>query len=250
MNSLFKIDKTLVDNMNQNRSFIVITHKETRNESKGLPELPLGEPALLDSDAQLPQAVRDKARDLLHGAQAKAQQTIQAATARAEEIKNEARLEGYDAGMADAAGKIAEGTAAQNEEARALIEEIAEYRDGLYQQLHESVLPLAMDIAEKIINIQLQKDDKVYMEIAKKAVMGLKKSDDFMLRVGRGEFDKYFRDGGQWLREGTDCGDFEVVCDPGLEPGSLVIESDDEVVNAGVAMQLEKTWQYLKEQVE
>ena len=247
---MFKIDKTLVENMNQNRSFIVITHKETKEDSKGSSELELGEAALLDSEAQIPQAVRDKARDLLHGTQAKAQQIIQGATARAEEIKSEARLEGYDSGMADAAEKIAEITAAQNQEARALIEEIAGYRDKLYQQLHESVLPLAMDIAEKIINIQLQKDDRVYMEIAKKAVLGLKKSDDFMLRVGRGEFDKYFRDGGQWLREETDCGDFEVVCDPGLEAGSLVIESDDEVVNAGIAMQLEKAREYLKEQVE
>ena len=247
---MFKIDKTLVENMNQNRSFIVITHKETREGSKNPSELELGEAALMDSEAQIPQAVRDKARDLLHNTQAKAQQIIQSATARAEEIKSEARLEGYDAGMAEASQKIAEVTAAQNQEARALIEEIAEYRDNLYQQLHESVLPLAMDIAEKIINIQLQKDDRVYIEIAKKAVLGLKRTDDFMLRVGRGEFDKYFKDGGQWLREETGCGDFEVVCDPGLEAGSLVIESDDEVINAGIAMQLEKTREYLKEQVE
>lgn len=247
---MFKIDKTLVDNMNQNRSFIVITHKENRGAPKGLPDMPLGEPALLDSDAQIPQAVRDKARDLLHSAQAKAQQILQGATARAEEIKSEARQEGYDAGLADAAAKIAEETAAQNEKARALIKEIAQYRDGLYDKLQESVLPLAMDIAEKIINIQLQNDDRVYMEIAKKAVAGLKQSDDFILRMGREEYDKYFRDGGQWLREETGCGEFEAVCDPGLEPGSLVIESDDEVVNAGIAMQLEKTRQYLKEQVE
>ena len=247
---MFKIDKTLVDNMNQNRSFIVITHKETRKESGGASEMLLGEAALLDSDIQIPQPVRDKARDLLHGAQAKAQQILQGATARAEEIKNVARQEGCDAGMADAAAKIAEETAAQNEEARVLIEETAHYREELYGQLQESVLPLAMDIAEKIINIQLQKDDRVYMEIAKKAVLGLKQSDDFMLRVSRGEFDKYFRDGGQWLREGTDCGDFEAVCDSSLEPGDLVIESNDEVINAGIAMQLDKTRQYLKEQVE
>ena len=144
---MFKIDKTLVENMNQNRSFIVITHKETKEESRGSSEPELGEPVLVDSEAQIPQAVRDKARDLLHSTQAKAHQIIQGATARAEEIKSEARLEGYDAGMADAAEKIAEVTATQNQEVGALIEEIAGYRDNLYQQLHESVLSLAMDIA-------------------------------------------------------------------------------------------------------
>ena len=247
---MFKIDKTLVNNMNQNRSFIVITHKETKEKPKSMPELPLSEPALLDSDTQIPQAVRDKARELLHSAQAKAQQILQSAAAKAEEIQSAARLEGYDAGLSDADRKIAEATAAQNEKTMALIEEITAYRDGLYEELHQSVLPLAMDIAEKIINIQLQKDDSVYMEIAKKAVLELKQSDDFILRVSRGEFEKYFRDGGQWLREGTDCGEFEVVCDPGLEPGGLVIESDEEIINAGIEMQLEKTRQYLKEQVD
>ena len=31
---LYKIDKTMVDNMNQNRSFIVITHKETHRKTR------------------------------------------------------------------------------------------------------------------------------------------------------------------------------------------------------------------------
>jgi len=245
---LFKIDRTLVDNMNQNRSFIVITHKETHKEPSS--EALMSDPGLLDSDTQIPQAVRDKARELLHSAQARAQQTIQAATVRAEEIKAQAQKEGFDTGMKDAAQKITAMTDAQNEQARALIQEVSVYRDGLYDALQDSVLGLSMDIAEKIINTELQKDDKVYMEIAKKAVAGLKQADDFTLRIGRGEFDKYFKDGAQWLREGTDCGDFEAVCDPNLEPGALVIESDDEIVNAGVTMQLEKTRQYLEEQVE
>ena len=247
---MFKIDKTLVDNMNMNRSFIVITHKETHKDSeKEQADLALNESSLLDSDQQIPPAVREKARDLLHGAQAKAQQVIQGATARAEEMKASAWQEGYDAGMTDAAQNIADMTDVQMEKTRVLIEEVAAYRDGLHQELQESVLSLSMDIAEKIINIQLQKDDRVYMEIAKKAVLGLKRADDFSLRVGRREFDKYFRDGGQWLREQTECGNFEVVCDPGLEPGGLMVESNEEVVNAGIKMQLDKTRQYLKEQV-
>ena len=245
---MFKIDRTLVDNMNQNRSFIVITHKETRKENPL--ELPIGGPGLLDNDEQIPQPVRDKARELLQSAQARAQQTIQAATARAEEIKAQAQKDGFDAGMESAADKITAMKDELSAQAQTLIEEISAYRDELYGALQDSVLGLAMDIAEKIINSELEKDDKVYMEIAKKAVSGLKQADDFTLRVSRGEFDKYFKDGGQWLREGTDCGEFEAVCDPNLEPGALVIESDDEIVNAGVALQLEKTRQYLEEQVD
>ena len=67
---MFKIDKTMVDNMNQNRSYIVITHKETHRETA--PEISAGGPELLESDGQLPQAVRDKARELIQSAQARA----------------------------------------------------------------------------------------------------------------------------------------------------------------------------------
>jgi len=245
---LFKIDKSMVDNMNQNRSFIVITHKETHKDTA--PEISAGGPELLEKDEQLPQALRDRARELIQNAQMRAQQTIQAATARAEEIRAQAHKEGYDAGMKLADSKIAEMEAALSVQTRKLIEEVTAYRNELYDTLQDSVLNLAMDIAEKIINIELQRDDKVFMEIAKKAVAGLKQADSFALRVSRGEFDKYFKDGGAWLREATGCGEFEAVCDPSLEPGSLVLESDEEVINASVAVQLEKTRQYLEEQVE
>ncbi|NLT97463.1 MAG: hypothetical protein GXW96_04785 [Christensenellaceae bacterium] len=245
---MFKIDKSMVDNMNQNRSFIVITHKETHKDTA--PEISAGGPELLEKDEQLPQALRDRARELIQNAQMRAQQTIQAATARAEEIRAQAHKEGYDAGMKLADSKIAEMEAALSVQTRKLIEEVTAYRNELYDTLQDSVLNLAMDIAEKIINIELQRDDKVFMEIAKKAVAGLKQADSFALRVSRGEFDKYFKDGGAWLREATGCGEFEAVCDPSLEPGSLVLESDEEVINASVAVQLEKTRQYLEEQVE
>ncbi|MGI5918240.1 MAG: FliH/SctL family protein [Christensenellales bacterium] len=245
---MFKIDKSMVDNMNQNRSFIVITHKETHRDTA--PEISAGGPELLEKDEQLPQALRDRARELMQSAQKRAQQTIQAATARAEEIKAQAKKEGYDAGMKLADSKIAEMEAALSAQTRKLLEEVTAYRNELYDALQDSVLNLAMDIAEKILNVELQRDDKVYMEIAKKAVAGLKQADDFTLRVSRGEFDKYFRDGGAWLREATGCGEFEAVCDPNLEPGSLVLESDEEIINASVAVQLEKTRQYLEEQVE
>ncbi len=243
---MFKIDKTLVDNMNQKRSFIVITHKPKED----IKELLIDETALLDADTQMPQAVRDRAQELLQSAQVKAQKLAKAAECEAETLKNDAREQGYNEGMADAAEKIEQVIAARNEEASALIKELAAYKNDLYVKLMDSVLPLAMDIAEKIINIELQKDDRVYMEIAKKAVLELKQSDSFTVRVGRGEFDKYFKDGGQWLREQTGSGAFEVICDPGLAAGDLVIESDEEVVNASIAMQLEKTQQYLREQVE
>jgi len=245
---LFKIDKSMVDNMNQNRSFIVITHKETHKDTA--PEISAGGPELLEKDEQLPQALRDRARELIQNAQMRAQQTIQAATARAEEIRAQAHKEGYDAGMKLADSKIAEMEAALSAQTRKLIEEVTAYRNELYDALQDSVLGLAMDIAEKIIKIELQRNDKVYMEIAKKAVAELKQADEFTLRVSRGEFDKYFKDGGAWLREATGCGEFEAVCDPSLEPGSLVLESDEEVINASVAVQLEKTRQYLEEQVE
>jgi len=245
---LFKIDKTMVDNMNQNRSFIVITHKETQKESA--PEISAGGPELLEKDEQLPQALRDRAHDLIQNAQARAQQIIQAATTRAVEIRSQAQKEGYDAGMKLAENKISEMEAALSAQTRKLIEEVSAYRDELYNALQDSVLNLAMDIAEKIINLELQRDDKAYMEIAKKVVAGLKQSDDFTLRVSRGEFDKYFKDGGAWLRETTGCGEFEAVCDPSLEPGGLVVESNEEIIDASVSIQLEKTRQHLEEQVE
>lgn len=235
---MFKIDKTLVDNMNMNKSCIVITHKETTKK-------PLShEKITLNDDSDLPPEIREKAKEFMQSANIKAQQIISNALAEAEQIKEEARQLGISEGLEEAQNKHDE----HYKELQNVISKMEVYREGLFEDLQSNILDLSIDIAEKIINITLEKDDTAYKELVKNAVESIKRTDKFALYVSRSEYEKFFKDCPQWLKSQTECGEYDVYCDASMQKGDCIIESEKEIVDAGVSRQLKKVRQHLKDQ--
>lgn len=242
---MFKIDKTLVSNMNMNRSCIVITHKETVRE-----KTPKHEMMTLEDDKQLPEEIRGMAREYVESANLKAEQILSLARMQAEDIKEQARQEGYAQGLCEGAAQSQEQLRSRVEELGGALDQIEAYRASLFDALSAQILDLSLGIAEKIINTELDKDDTAYKELVKKAVESLKKSDDFTLSVSRQDYERFFKDSAQWLSEQTGCGLYQAESDPHMKKGDCVIESENEILDAGVSMQLKKIRQHLSEQVE
>jgi flagellar assembly protein FliH len=238
---LFRIDKSFVERMNLNKEVVVITNKEI-STSKPKPQSP-------PPSAPAPTPVQDAAlEEMRKKAKAQAEQLIVKARERAKEIEETAKKEGYKDGYRDGfqeGKKAAEREMdalirAQTEDARCVFEKLEAYKQDLYQDLLDNVLRLSFDIAEKIININLERDDLIYREIAKKAILALESSTKVTLRVSSSEYDRFFGEGGQWLSNEVGGLPLEVVCDPLMEPGGCIAESEDGIVNAGVQDQLQK----------
>lgn len=223
---MFRIDKSFVESININKEFVVITPKEVFEEPETLP--PVEEKPVLTE------------QDILRNAEASAKRIIAEARAGADEIKKTAREEGYRDGREQGLREIDALIQAQTEDARQVFEKLEAYKRDLHQDLLDNVLGLSFDISEKIVNIHLKRDDTVYVDIAKKAIQALNASSKFALHVSRSEYDRFFKEGGQWLRDEIGCVPFDVVCDPYVEEGGCIVESDEGVVNAGVREQLGK----------
>lgn len=246
MSCLYKIDKTLVDNMNLNRSCLVIMPKVTvRREEKAL------ERALSLEDAdKLPPEVRELAEKYLDDAGENARQILYNARVDAEQIREEARREGNAQGLEQGRQEAAAELEAGNERVRDVLTRVEAYRRELYDMLEADVLSLSMEVARKIIDIHLEKDDRVFRDIVKKAVGSVHHADRFSLYVSKDDYERYFKDGAQWLRDETQRGAVEVFADANLPGGSCIVEADSEIVDAGIPMQLGKISQYLDERVE
>jgi flagellar assembly protein FliH len=225
---LFRIDKSFVDSININKEFVVITPKAVfENAQKQQPATEEERPPVTE-------------QDILRAASAKAERTVEEATQAAEQIKKDAWQEGYQEGRKLARQEFDALVNAQKADASRVFGKIEAYKQELYRELLDSVLGLSFDIASKIINIQLEKDDTVYEEIAKAAIRALNSSPKFTLRVSRAEYERFFAEGGQWLQEKIGCAPFEVICDAYMDEGGCIAESDEGVVNAGVAEQMDK----------
>ena len=224
---MFRIDKSFVENMNLNKEFVVITPKEIENTPPPLPAAEAQKPAVTE-------------QDILRNAAAKAERMIADAKAAAEEMERAARQEGYREGREQGQREMEALISAQAGDAKRVFEKLEVYKRDLHEDLQNNVLGLSFDIAEKIINLHLKKDDTLYVGIAKAAIQALNSSSKFALRLNRSEYDRFFGKGGQWLCDEIGCAPFEVVCDPFMAEGGCIVESDEGVVNAGVSEQLSK----------
>lgn len=233
---MFRIDKSFVESMNLNKEVVVITNKEIL-EDKPKPKTP-------SPNAPAP----DTGQEMAGKAREQAQKLIAEATERAKAIEEAAKKDGYRDGYRDGYGEAKKEAEremealirAQTEDAENVFKKLEAYKQDLYQDLLESVLGLSFDIAEKIININLERDDLIYKEIAKKAILALESPLKCTLRVSPSEYERFFAEGGQWLSGEIGCPPLEVVCDPSMEQGGCIAESEDGVVNSGVREQLEK----------
>lgn len=224
---MFRIDKSLVDTMNSNKQFVMITPKEVfehvqqqrRREEKKPPA---------------------NEQDVLKNAAYEAERILQEAREQAFEIRQAASHDGYHEGKEKAQQEMDALIRAQAEDAKRVFSQIEKYKQELYQSITDNALELSFNIAEKIVNIHLEKDDTLYVEIAKEAIRSLNASSKFALRVSRREYDRFFKKGAQWLKDDIGCAPFEVICDPQMADGGCIAESDEGVVDASAGAQMGK----------
>lgn len=244
---MFKIDKTLVDNMNLNKSFIVITNSDNEEAKKK----PRREAQISNSVSEdIPPDIKIKAQNLIKNAEDQAEEILTKAQREAEQVLNDAKEQGYVEGMRQAEQKIAEQLEREVSTLKGVLDRLESYKQELLGEMQDNVLHLSLDIAEKIVNIQIERDDIVYVGIVKRAIEKLKSEKKFALRVSKSEYDRYFENGAKWLWEEIGCIPFDVVCDPTMKQGDLVIESDVKVVDAGVGLQMKKIEYALGEKAE
>jgi flagellar assembly protein FliH len=117
---------------------------------------------------------------------------------------------------------------------------LEEFKAEVIAELEENILQLSFDIAEKIVNIQLQKDDILFVDIVKRAIETLNAKEKFSLRLNETQFAKYFKDGWAWLADEVQCAPFAIIKDPCVKPYGCIAESEDGIVYAGIEDQLGK----------
>jgi len=230
--------------MNLNRSCIVITPKETVRRDDKLLEKSLS----AESEEQIPPAVREMARAYIEDAGEKAKQIISNARLEAERIREAAREEGFEQGLEEGRRQAADELAQSREHVSKVLSGVEAYRKDLYNMLESDVLALSMDVAEKVVSIVLKRDDQVFKDIVKKAILSVRHADDFSLYVSKADYERYFQDGTQWLFDEAQGVSVDVTADGSLPEGSCIIEAGSETVDAGIPMQLKKIRRYLGEQ--
>ncbi len=225
---MFKIDKSSVEYMGYNMSILVVhdSSSETLQTGSGI-----------QNDADDDFASTYIARQKILEAEQQAKQIVENARQKAAEVEQLARQKGYTDGYNEAKQNFIAHKKEQHNFLKAFSHKLLEFSGNVDRELEEGVVQLSLDIAEKIVNKELERDDTVFIEIVKTAIARMNSPKKFLLRVSRTDFDKFFSEGWQWLQDQLECSAFSIISDDSMESGGCVLESDGGIINAGVASQ-------------
>ena len=202
------------------------------------------------------QEIKNAADDLLKQAQNEAAAKLQAGEAEAEvklaeagkmaaarlaEAESEARnilekaqRQGQQEGLAFYQRQTQEAA----QEFKRLLSEIAQAREAYFNSFEGEMVDLALSVAEKIVLYAINKDDAAFKLMIENALKHMRREDKIFLHISEQQYKDFFN---------AECASFElggetvtvaVINDPLLENGGLILESDEEIVNAGAASQL------------
>ena len=211
---MFRIDKSNVDNITMNKSYVVIRHEGSLEELSSCIE-----------HAQPEEKPQADENETYQNAVEEAKLILENAKKEAEQIKAKAWQEGYKQGKEEFEKKNAVKLQSQFNAVNDYLNKLKVYKQSLLAEMENGILHLSLEIAEKIINIELNKDDKAYIGIVNKAVSKFNESEPFTLRVSQSEYDMYFKDKTNLLDDNENRL-LEVIFDPNVGKGDFFVESD------------------------
>ena len=184
---------------------------------------------------------------LLHLALEKAQRIMDAAEKEAKLLKEKAEEEGYqagfqkglEAGKAEAEEKVMEEHAEEMDMNRSLRMVEDAKTERLYRYMDE-LKDVAIAVAEKVILVSLRSSGEVIRRMILKEAERIKKTAWLKIHIDRLDYEMLVETDGDVANELSQISDnIKFVIVEKEEPGKLILETPDEIVDASIDTQME-----------
>ncbi len=164
------------------------------------------------------------------------------AGAAADEIRSNAYNKAVEAGKAEALRRAEAEILIMRKDLKDLTQRLNKaLNDSLAETVDEwegELLDLSIDIARKIIGVELDKNDEAFKSLVQNAISHMRGDAKITVRVSEREYESYFSGSDAYFQVGGERVKAPVIADPQLKEGDCVIESEGEMINAGVEQQL------------
>ncbi len=185
----------------------------------------------------------EKARSIIREAEEEAGKLVEQARSTAEQTRRSAWEEGFAEGHREAA-----------EQWKGILEEAARQRDSVLQQLEElsghieqECLKLALHIAEKIVRHEIETRPETVKDILGVALRQLKDRANVRILVNRMDLETVRAAREEIALWAEGLRNVEIVEEPRVERGGVVVESSDGILDARPSVQLDELRRKLEE---
>ncbi len=158
-------------------------------------------------------------------------------------IKEAAKQDGYKAGIIQAQQEI--------ELFKTALNEFFNYKDKVFDSVSVCILDIAVEIAKKIINKEIENDSHAIISIIRNAVEEVNKTENkITLKVMPKDVEIVKDSLPEIFTDGTYEAKITVIPDNAIKEGGVIIETSNGIIDATIESQMEIMKQALKGQTE
>jgi flagellar assembly protein FliH len=107
------------------------------------------------------------------------------------------------------------------------------------RSLEREILELVVEISRKILHMEMDMDDALYLSMARHALARLQSGGKITVRVSPSEYGRFFSGGSAEFTINRENIRVQVEEDHSLMKNDLIIESEGESIDAGLETQLD-----------
>ena len=182
--------------------------------------------------------IESRTAAILAEARAEAACLVESARQEALQIRNKAWNEGYTQGQR--AAEQEQATLEQQFRAAfdCQIDNIQARYDGAIEAMQVDLLELALQIAEKILGLEMSRNDAAFLALVTDALSRFKQGEKVSIKVSKNDYWRSLVSSSYAAAGQSD--EFTLMVDEAMAEGSLLVESPGGIVDAGIAVQLGK----------
>lgn len=198
---------------------------------------------ILDSGAIAARLLRGSSPDDAPSPEEEAARILSEARAQADALREAAREAGYREGLSSASERFQQALEDLQQQRETLEEEYQRICDALEPE----VLKLALEVASKIVTHQVEQAPETALDVLRLCLRQLKDRSGVRLRVNREDLEMVRaarEDIAEWL---DGVRDLEIIEDRRVQPGGVIVESSDGVLDARAASQIDEIHRRLAE---
>jgi len=186
-----------------------------------------------------------EANQIIEQARQQAEQLIENAGKSSAAIRDQAFQDGYRAGLvqADRDREVWQGQMWQRLEV--LNRQLTDESQRLFSELEGELLDLSLSIAEKVVNLELARNEKAFQTMVETAVSRLRQADQVSIRVSLDNY-RCLLLNSSFIKPGSGQS-IQLVQDESMNNGDCWIESSAGSLDNGVSSRLAKIRAELKE---
>jgi len=152
--------------------------------------------------------------------------------AAAQRALEQAVRDGHAEGMRRAEEEVRKAVEAEREKCRARyaasLEEVHKLKTKMYQEIYDEVMEVAIAVAERIVRTRIEAGDPVASRATREVLDGLGLCSTVKVHLNLDDHSSVL----EICEQMDSAGNIELIVDPDIEPGGILVEYRDEGIDA------------------